>query len=540
MANTFYVSSTGSDSQSGTLESPFASLQYAHDRAQPGDTILLRGGVYTPSSSIDLTKDGVSGKSITIASYPGEHAVLDGSSMPAGEYVLNMQDASWNHLVGIEVRNGPEGGLIMQGNSHDNIIERLDVHNNGTLSEWDGKGVSLYGSGGNNLLLNNDSHDNHDLRGDNADGFQISSTGEGNVLSGNRAWSNSDDGFDLFNIQDGTHAGAVRLEDNWAFGNGVDASGNHVGDGNGFKVGGQRPGTGSESGGHTLVHNVAWDNLGSGFDENGATAPTTLEGNTAHDNGSYNFGFWDQNNTFQGDVSYGSGKLAVSGSSTGSSWDANAAPVTVDAMTDAEARAARSDDGSLPGMSAATATATATATEAVSAPTPAETVSAPTPAVAPVSSQPAPVATSGEDVTARKVAGTSGDDMLFGGASADRISGGSGNDVLHGGAGHDILRGGSGNDVLFGEGGNDVLHGGRGADTFVFGAVAGRDVGTATVRDFKPGLDKLALTDGITLTSFHTFDSHGSGAHNMALDLSDGQSIHVMGVTEASPWDWFA
>ncbi|PSJ19382.1 DUF5123 domain-containing protein, partial [Halomonas sp. ND22Bw] len=82
--------------QSGTLESPFASLEYAHDKAQPGDTILLRGGVYTPLSSIDLTKDGVSGKSITVASYAGEHAVLDGSRMTQGEYVLNMQDASWN------------------------------------------------------------------------------------------------------------------------------------------------------------------------------------------------------------------------------------------------------------------------------------------------------------------------------------------------------------------------------------------------------------------------------------------------------------
>lgn len=530
----------------GTLESPFASLEYAHDRAQPGDTILLRGGVYTPLSSIDLTKDGVSGKLITVASYPGEHAVLDGSRMPEGEYVLNMKDASWNHLVGIEIRNGPEGGLIMQGDSHDNIIERLDVHNNGTLSEWDGKGVSLYGAGGNNLLLNNDSHDNHDLRGDNADGFQISSTGQGNVLSGNRAWSNSDDGFDLFNVQDGTKAGTVRLESNWAFGNGVDASGNHVGDGNGFKLGGQRPGTGSESGGHTLVNNVAWDNLGSGFDENGATAPTTLDGNTAHDNGSYNFGFWEQNNTFQGDVAYGSGKLAVSGSSTGSSWDANAAPVTVDAMTDAEGRAARGSDGSLPGMAATTATATAT--ETVTAPTSSatatatatETVASPTSAVASVSNTPAPVAPSSEDVTKHKVTGTSGDDMLYGTASADRISGGAGNDVLHGGAGDDILRGGSGNDVLFGGGGNDVLHGGRGADTFVFGAVAGQVGGTATVRDFQPGLDKLALTDGITLASFHAFDSHGSGAHNMALDLSDGQSIHVMGVTEASPWDWFA
>ncbi|CAO4153371.1 right-handed parallel beta-helix repeat-containing protein [Methylorubrum extorquens] len=410
MASTFYVSPIGSDSQSGTLESPFASLEYAHAKAQPGDTILLRGGVYNPLSGIDLKSDGTSGKPITIASFPGEHAVLDGSRLPQGDYVINMQDASWNHLVGVEIRNGSEGGLIMQGNSHDNIIEQLDVHHNGGRSEWDGKGISLYGTGGNNLFLNNDSHDNRDLHGDNADGFQISSTGQGNVLSGNRAWGNSDDGFDLFNVQYGTQSGAVHLEGNWAFDNGFDASGNPLGDGNGFKLGGQRPDAGSGSGGHTLVHNEAWSNRGSGFDENDATAPSTLKGNTAHDNGSYNFGFWEQDNTFQGDVSYGSGRLAISGSSSGSSWDVDAVPVATDPMTDADARAARGSDGSLPGMSAVTAPETATA----------------------------------EPVT-------------HGGTGDDTLKGGRGNDVLHGGAGDDIMRGGLGDDYYVVDNGFDQV-----------------------------------------------------------------------------------
>lgn len=552
MANTFYVSLTGSDSQAGTLESPFASLEYAHNKAQPGDTILLRGGVYALTSDIDLKSDGASDNLITVASYPGEHAILDGSSLPQGEYVINMQDASWNHLVGIEIRNGSEGGLIMQGNSHDNIIERLDVHHNGAQSEWDGKGISLYGTGGNNLFLNNDSHDNRDLHGDNADGFQISSTGEGNVLSGNRAWGNSDDGFDLFNVQDGTQAGAVRLEGNWAFANGFDASGNPAGDGVGFKLGGQRSDAGSESGGHTLVHNLAWSNGGSGFDENGATAPSTLEGNTAHDNGSYNFAFWEQDNTFRGDVSYGSGRLAISGSSSGSSWDVDAAPVTPDPMTVAEARAARGSDGSLPDTSADTAPATATAAPettaaaataepvtatAATATAAPETATAATAAAEPVTDQLATVTSGGAGATERAATGAS-NDVLLSNASDGGISGGHGNHVLHGGAGDDTLKGGAGDDVLFGEGGNDLLFGGRGADTFVFGAGPGRDGGTATVRDFEPGIDHFELTDGITLESFHTLDIDCSGRHDMALTLSTGQSIHLTGVSDANPWDW--
>lgn len=493
MATTYYVSTTGSDSASGTLDRPFASIERADALAGPGDTILVRGGVYTLSSDVDLRSDGTSGNPITIRSYPGEHAILDGSRLPQGEHVVDMQDASWNHIVGLEIRGGPEGGLIMRGDSHDNVIEQLDVHHNGGGSEWDGKGISLYGSGGNNLLLNNDSHDNRDLHGDNADGFQISSTGAGNVLRGNRAWGNSDDGFDLFNVQNGTQAGAVRLEGNWAFDNGFDAAGNPLGDGNGFKLGGQRPGTGSGSGGHTVIGNEAWGNHGSGFDENAATAPSKLESNTAHDNGSYNFGFWDQDNTFQGNVSYGSGRLAASGSSSGNSWDSGAAAVTPASLTDAQAHAARGSDGSLPGTSSGTAPVTVT--------------------VDPSPKSVEPV-TPGNTVT-----GTSGDDVLFGSKGAD------------------LIRGGRGNDVLHGAGGNDVLVGGRGADTFVFGLA---DTDTSTMRDFKPGTDHIHLADGLTLASATPLDLNGDGKVDTALALSNGGGVHVMGVSAANPWDWLA
>ena len=55
-----------------------------------------------------------------------------------------------------------------------------------------------------------------DFNTGNADGFQISTTGAGNVLRGNRAWGNSDDGIDLFNVHDGTHAAPVLLDDTGA------------------------------------------------------------------------------------------------------------------------------------------------------------------------------------------------------------------------------------------------------------------------------------------------------------------------------------
>ncbi|ABY31955.1 Hemolysin-type calcium-binding region [Methylorubrum extorquens PA1] len=536
MANTFYVSPIGSDSQSGTLESPFASLEYAHAKAQPGDTILLRGGVYNPLSGIDLKSDGASGKPITIASFPGEHAVLDGSRLPQGDYVINMQDASWNRLVDIEVRDGPEGGIIIRGNSHDNVIEQLDVHHNGGQSEWDGKGISLYGTGGNNLFLNNDSHDNRDLRGDNADGFQISSSGGGNVLRGNRAWGNSDDGFDLFNVQNGTDAGAVLLDGNWAYGNGYDASGNPIGDGNGFKLGGQRADSGSTSGGHLLVNNVAWDNAVGGYAGNNSTEASTLTNNTAYDNGDYNFALREQSNVLSGNLSFGTGRNLISGTTSGDSWTLSTPPDAGDfqSLDDSAARSTRAADGSLQSagflqpisggrMDDIGADTVATAPETTGSATP-----DPLP----------PTTTGGTGSVGGTVKGTCGADVLFGSTGDDLIRGGRGDDELHGGAGDDQLRGGAGDDVLFGEGGNDFLLGGCGADTFVFGA--GKGGATTTVGDFVPGTDHLQLADGLALASFDTLDVNDDGRSDTALTLSDGSDVHVLGVSGANPWDWLA
>ena len=47
-ADTFYVSPTGDDRNSGTSESqPFGVVQHAIDRMQAGDTLVVLNGVYT-------------------------------------------------------------------------------------------------------------------------------------------------------------------------------------------------------------------------------------------------------------------------------------------------------------------------------------------------------------------------------------------------------------------------------------------------------------------------------------------------------------
>ncbi|MDP1862715.1 MAG: calcium-binding protein [Thiobacillus sp.] len=75
-----------------------------------------------------------------------------------------------------------------------------------------------------------------------------------------------------------------------------------------------------------------------------------------------------------------------------------------------------------------------------------------------------------EDIKARLMSGTEGNDILYGFATSDSISGGGGDDLLFGMGGADTLLGGAGNDTIDGGDGDDFIDGGAGNDTLKGGA----------------------------------------------------------------------
>src|ERR1051325_3174653 len=84
-AATLYVSTSGSDSNPGTQSAPVATVGRAFALAAPGDTIYLRSGRYNLSRFLYLDKAG-----LTLASYPGESAIIAGSNTDASNmgYVI--------------------------------------------------------------------------------------------------------------------------------------------------------------------------------------------------------------------------------------------------------------------------------------------------------------------------------------------------------------------------------------------------------------------------------------------------------------------
>jgi hypothetical protein len=89
------------DKNPGTLELPFKTIQAALDKAQPGDTVQVRGGVYHESVKFKHSGTNDAGvilerdfdlnaiRWITLEAYKDEHVALDGSvAIPAGKWEL--------------------------------------------------------------------------------------------------------------------------------------------------------------------------------------------------------------------------------------------------------------------------------------------------------------------------------------------------------------------------------------------------------------------------------------------------------------------
>jgi hypothetical protein len=73
----YYVSTSGSDSNPGTLTQPWRTIQHSMDVVNPGDTVYVRGGTYY--ERLTLKRCGTSNAWITFKNYPGETPIIDGS-----------------------------------------------------------------------------------------------------------------------------------------------------------------------------------------------------------------------------------------------------------------------------------------------------------------------------------------------------------------------------------------------------------------------------------------------------------------------------
>jgi hypothetical protein len=158
----FYVSPTGDDSNPGTMEAPWRTIQHAADAAAAGSTVNVRGGVYEERVTINASGNARGGY-VTFRSYPGETAILDGERFaPDGRSaLLVIQNKSYVRIQGFEIRNyrtddrrrTPIGISVLGAGTHIELLNNNVHHIEQTFLGRDapgrggnGFGIAVYGT----------------------------------------------------------------------------------------------------------------------------------------------------------------------------------------------------------------------------------------------------------------------------------------------------------------------------------------------------------------------------------------------------------
>ena len=158
----YYVSTTGNDSNPGTRAASWRTIQHAANTARAGSTVNVERGVYEELVSINVAGNASAGF-ITFRSSPGGTAILDaGHFAPSGRQgVLTIHNQSYVRIEGLEIRNfhtaehqlSPLGISVTGSGSHIELLNNNVHHIEQTFEGRDapgrggnGFGIAVYGT----------------------------------------------------------------------------------------------------------------------------------------------------------------------------------------------------------------------------------------------------------------------------------------------------------------------------------------------------------------------------------------------------------
>jgi hypothetical protein len=203
-AATYYVATTGNDTNAGTQAAPWRTLQRAANVVLAGDTVRVLDGDY---QGFDLRRSGTAANPITFRGEgPNVRITADNSRTPDG---INVENAAYVVIDGFTVDNRTRTGIraavahhitirncrlgyngrwgILTGFVDDLLVENVEAHH--SIAEH---GIYASNSGDRPVLRNNVLHDNRangiHINSDasqGGDGIIANALVEGNVIYGN-------------------------------------------------------------------------------------------------------------------------------------------------------------------------------------------------------------------------------------------------------------------------------------------------------------------------------------------------------------------
>ncbi len=228
---TYYVSTTGSDTNPGTQAAPWRHIQYGLDRVGAGSTVNVMTGVY--NETVTFHASGSAGAYITLQNAPGQVPVIDGTGLPiSGETgLVVIENKAYIKLIGFEIRNLKAGGasaafpagIWIRGNGAFLEIRNNVVHDiENSCSRCGAHGIAVYGRDP-NASIHDIVIDGNEVRNGKF-GWSESMVLNGNVekfvVSNNKVHDNDNIGIDFIGFEgENPNPALDRARDGTAFGN---------------------------------------------------------------------------------------------------------------------------------------------------------------------------------------------------------------------------------------------------------------------------------------------------------------------------------
>jgi hypothetical protein len=165
-AGAYYVSPSGNDSNPGTKDNPFKTIQKGVNVLTAGKTLYVRGGTY--NEAVTIKGSGTSGNPITIIAYPGETPILNGGSSIA---ILSSGGTNYWTIQGLTIQSTNRYSL------------EIGYWGATASTNWSIKGNTIYGSSV--IKGSNNTYDSNNISGVYPDGSKYGTySGQGSGDAG--------------------------------------------------------------------------------------------------------------------------------------------------------------------------------------------------------------------------------------------------------------------------------------------------------------------------------------------------------------------
>lgn len=199
----YFVSPTGSDSNTGSLLMPWQTIQFGLNHLATNDTLNLLTGTFNEKLTIPTNN-------IYLRNHISTSPVIDATGITAQNAIISINNRSNVTIDGIELKNNiqPDAqGILIDGNGSDITVKNCKIHdihfssniNAAVNSSTNAQGIIVYGTNSSTAITNLKIQNNqlYNCRLGYSEGIAVNGNVSGFEISGNSVYNLTNIGIDI-------------------------------------------------------------------------------------------------------------------------------------------------------------------------------------------------------------------------------------------------------------------------------------------------------------------------------------------------------